>query len=128
MLTLIRAFMLSSRAPTAVPGWSTNCGGAVLCRQGKSGEVDARQRLRARHKRRYKATTDSKHGLAVADNLLDRNFTPSVPHQVWTSDITCLWTDEGWLYLAIVLDLFNREVVGWSIKRKRPAAPPVAFH
>jgi putative transposase len=72
--------------------------------------------IRARHKRRYKITTDSKHGLPVADNLLDRNFTPTAPNQVWTSDITYLWTDEGWLYLAIVLDLFNREVVGWSLK------------
>jgi len=72
--------------------------------------------LRARHKRRYRVTTDSKHGLPVAANLLDRNFTPSAPNQVWTSDITYLWTDEGWLYLAIVLDLFNREVIGWSLK------------
>ena len=70
----------------------------------------------ARHKRRYKVTTDSKHGMPVAANLLDRNFTPAAPNQVWTSDITYLWTDEGWLYLAIVLDLFNREVVGWSLK------------
>jgi transposase InsO family protein len=72
--------------------------------------------IRARHKRRYKATTDSKHSLPVAENLLDRNFTPSAPNQVWTSDITYLWPDEGWLYLAIVLDLFNREVAGWSLK------------
>jgi putative transposase len=70
--------------------------------------------IHARHKRRYKVTTDSKHGLPVAANLLDRNFTPSAPNQVWTSDITYLWTDEGWLYLAIVLDLFNREVIGWK--------------
>jgi len=56
--------------------------------------------IRARHKRRYRVTTDSKHGLPVADNLLDRNFTPTAPNQVWTSDITYLWTDEGWLYLV----------------------------
>ena len=72
--------------------------------------------IHARHKRRYKVTTDSKHVLPVADNLLDRNFLPTAPNQVWTSDITYLWTDEGWLYLAIVLDLFNREVIGWSLK------------
>ena len=77
--------------------------------------------IRARHKRRYKATTDSKHGLPIADNLLNRNFTPTAPNQVWTSDITYLWTDEGWLYLAIVLDLFNREVVGWSLKPRMTA-------
>jgi transposase InsO family protein len=56
--------------------------------------------------------------LPVAPNLLDRQFEPSAPNQVWTSDITYLWTTEGWLYLAIVLDLFNREVVGWSIQPK----------
>lgn len=78
--------------------------------------------IRARHKRRYKATTDSKHGLPVADNLLARDFTPTAPNQAWTSDITYLWTDEGWLYLAIVLDLFNREVVGWSLKSRMTAA------
>ena len=72
--------------------------------------------IRARHKRRYQVTTDSKHGLPVAANLLNQNFTPAGPNQVWTSDITYLWTDEGWLYLAIVLDLFNREIIGWSLK------------
>ena len=75
----------------------------------------------ARHKRRYKVTTDSKHGLPVAENLLARNFTPTAPNKAWTSDITYLWTDEGWLYLAIVLDLFNREVVGWSLKPRMTA-------
>lgn len=77
--------------------------------------------IRARHKRRYKVTTDSKHGLPVAENLLDRNFTPVAPNQAWTSDITYLWTDEGWLYLAIVMDLFNREIVGWSLKPRMAA-------
>jgi putative transposase len=77
--------------------------------------------IRARHKRRYKATTDSTHALAVAKNVLDRNFQPSTPNQVWASDITYLWTDEGWLYLAIVLDLFNREVIGWSLKPRMTA-------
>jgi transposase InsO family protein len=77
--------------------------------------------IKARHKRRYKVTTDSKHSMPVAANLLNRNFTPDAPNQVWTSDITYLWTNEGWLYLAIVLDLFNREVVGWSLKSRMTA-------
>jgi transposase InsO family protein len=77
--------------------------------------------IRARHKRRYKATTDSTHTLPVAPNRLDRNFTPSVPNQIWTSDITDRWTDEGWLYLAIVLDLFTREGVGWSLQPRMTA-------
>ncbi len=77
--------------------------------------------IRARHQRRYKATTDSKHGLPVAPNLLDRNFQPTAPNRVWTADLTYVWTDEGWLYLAVVLDLFNREIVGWSIKSRMTA-------
>jgi transposase InsO family protein len=77
--------------------------------------------IRARHKRRFKATTDSKHSMPVAANLLARNFTPAAPNRVWTGDITYLQTGEGWLYLAIVLDLFNREIVGWSIKPRMTA-------
>ena len=77
--------------------------------------------IRARHKRRFKATTDSKHHLPVAPNLLERNFTPEAPNQAWTADMTYIWTDEGWLYLAVVLDLFNREIVGWSLKSRMTA-------
>lgn len=77
--------------------------------------------IRARHKRRYKATTDSRHALPIAPNVLERNFTPTAPNQVWSADMTYVWTDAGWLYLAIVLDLFNREVVGWSIKPRMTA-------
>ncbi|MDZ4255777.1 MAG: IS3 family transposase [Sulfuritalea sp.] len=80
-----------------------------------------RNGIRARHKRRFKATTDSKHALPVAPNLLARDFTPATPNQVWSADMTYIWTDEGWLYLAVVLDLFNREVVGWSIKPRMTA-------
>ena len=76
---------------------------------------------RARHKRRYKVTTDSRHTLPVAPNRLNRDFTPSAPNQTWTSDLTYRWTDEGWLYLGIVLDQFNREVVGWSLQPRMTA-------
>ena len=58
--------------------------------------------IRARHKRRYKATTDSRHALPIAPNVLERNFTPTAPNQVWSADMTYVWTDAGWLYLAIV--------------------------
>jgi transposase InsO family protein len=77
--------------------------------------------IRERHKCRYKATTDSKHSMPVAPNLLARNFTPEAPKRVCTGDITYSQTGEGWLYLAIVLDLFNREIVGWSIKPRMTA-------
>ena len=72
--------------------------------------------IKARSKRRYVNTTDSKHNLPIAPNLLQRNFTASAPNQVWTGDITYIATDEGWLYLAVVLDLFSRQVVGWSMQ------------
>ena len=72
--------------------------------------------IKARAKRKYKATTDSNHSFPVAPNLLDRQFAVSQPDQVWTSDITYLATDEGWVYLAVVIDLFSRQVVGWSMQ------------
>ena len=77
--------------------------------------------IRTRHKRRYKATTDSRHTLPVAPNPLNRDFQPAVPNQAWCADLTYISTAEGWLYLAIVLDLFNREIVGWSIQHRMTA-------
>ena len=65
--------------------------------------------------RKYKATTNSKHNLPVAENLLNRDFTAQRPNQKWVSDITYVPTDEGWLYVAGILDLYGREVVGWSM-------------
>jgi putative transposase len=77
----------------------------------------AQHGIRARHKRKYIATTNSNHDLPVAPNLLERNFTATAPNQVWTSDITYLATAEGWVYLAVIIDLFSRQVVGWSMPR-----------
>ena len=71
--------------------------------------------IRARHKRRYKATTDSRHDFPVAPNVLNRNFEPERPDQTWTADITYIPTNEGWLYLAVVMDLYTRMIVGWSM-------------
>ena len=65
--------------------------------------------------RKYKATTDSNHNLPVAENILNRNFTAEHPNQKWVSDITYIPTDEGWLYLAGMLDLYGREIVGWAM-------------
>ncbi|MCY1195031.1 Integrase core domain protein [compost metagenome] len=72
--------------------------------------------IRARHKRKYIATTNSNHDLPVAPNLLQRDFSPAAPNQVWTSDITYVATAEGWLYLVVIIDLFSRQVVGWSMQ------------
>lgn len=70
--------------------------------------------MKARQKRRFKRTTDSLHAFPVAPNLLDQDFTASGPNQKWAADISYVWTREGWLYLAIVIDLFARRVVGWA--------------
>ena len=66
-------------------------------------------------RRRCRRTTDSSHDLPVAENLLDRDFVAERPNQKWVTDITYIWTLEGWLYLAAVLDLFSRRIVGWSM-------------
>jgi putative transposase len=73
-------------------------------------------------KRRFRVTTDSGHDLPIAPNLLNRNFTTDQPGKVWTSDITYVAVQEGWLYLTVVEDLFNREIVGWSMSRGLRAA------
>lgn len=70
--------------------------------------------LRARQKRRFKRTTDSLHAFPVAPNLLDQDFAASTPNEKWGADISYVWTREGWLYLAVILDLFARRVVGWA--------------
>ena len=73
--------------------------------------------IRAKQARRFKATTDSDHNHPVAPNLLDREFHVGVPDRVWVADLTYIWTREGWLYLAVILDLFSRRVVGWSMSK-----------
>lgn len=72
--------------------------------------------IKARSKRKFVVATDSKHSLPVAESLLSRNFTPAAPDRVWSSDITYIAADEGWLYLVVVLDLFGRQAVGWSMR------------
>lgn len=72
--------------------------------------------IKARGKRKFVVTTDSRHSLPIAENLLARDFSPAEPDQVWSGDITYIATDEGWLYLAAVIDLFSRQVVGWSMR------------
>lgn len=72
--------------------------------------------IRARTKRKFKATTDSRHNLPVAPNLIARDFSPPAPNRVWATDITYIATDGGWLYLTAMLDLFSRQVVGWSLQ------------
>jgi transposase InsO family protein len=79
------------------------------------------ERLRAKAARKYKATTNSNHNLPVAPNLLEQDFTAARPNCKWVSDITYIATDEGWLYLAVVLDLYSRLVVGWAMSERMTA-------
>ena len=71
--------------------------------------------IRAKMARKFRLTTDSKHNLPVAPNLLNRQFVAAGPNMVWLSDITYVWTNEGWLYLAGVIDLYSRRIVGCSM-------------
>lgn len=80
-----------------------------------------RQELRAKAAKKFKATTHSAHDLPVAPNLLKQDFTASAPNQKWVGDITYLWTDEGWLYLATMIDLYSRRVVGWAMSERMTA-------
>ena len=79
------------------------------------------QGLSVKTKRKFRATTDSKHGLPVAHNVLNREFSPQRPNTHYVGDITYIWTQEGWLYLAVVIDLFSRQVVGWGMDKQMKA-------
>jgi transposase InsO family protein len=77
--------------------------------------------VQVRFKKRFKATTNSNHKHPVFDNLLQRQFAVAQKDQVYVSDITYIWTQEGWLYLAVVIDLYSRKVVGWSMSSRMKA-------
>lgn len=77
--------------------------------------------IRAKTKKKFKATTNSKHNLPVAPNLLNRNFTATKPNQAWVGDVTYIATEEGWLYLSTWIDLFSRKIVGWSMSSRMTA-------
>ena len=74
--------------------------------------------IRCTHKKKFKVTTDSKHSLPIADNVLNRQFAQTAPNQAWVADITYIPTDEGWLYLAAVKDLYTCEIVGWAMDKQ----------
>ena len=90
----------------------------MTCGENRVAERMRRLGLQAKGKRKYKATTQSNHHLPVAPNLLEQHFEAETPNQKWVSDITYVWTDEGWLYLAVVLDLYSRLVVGYALSHR----------
>jgi transposase InsO family protein len=89
--------------------------------------VMRRHGIRAPAPHRYRVcTTDSKHSLSVAADLLEQNFAADRPDQIWLADITYIATGEGWLYLAVILDLFTRKVVGWAMREHMRAELTIA--
>ena len=75
--------------------------------------------------RSSKKTTDSQHNKAVASNLLDQNFSAEAPNEKWAADISYIWTAQGWLYLAVMLDLYSRRVIGWAVGARMTSDLPL---
>ena len=89
--------------------------------RGKTKKLMKEAGVRVRSRKKYKVTTNSNHKQPVFDNVLDRNFDVLKPDTAYVQDITYIWTQEGWLYLAVVIDLFSRKVVGWSMGSRMKA-------
>lgn len=85
------------------------------CSENRIARLMKQNGIAAKTKRKFKVTTNSRHNLPVAENRVNGNFSASAPNCLWASDITYIWTSEGWLYLCAVLDVFNRQIVGWSM-------------
>jgi len=115
------------------------------CSRPRIARLMRKHNIRAKTKRKFKITTNSKHHYPISRDLVNQDFSANAPNQLWTSDITYIRTKEGWLYLTIILDVFNRQIVGWSMsnrlktiqttipaliqacKRRKPA-PGLIFH
>jgi len=126
-----RACALSTPLQAAFLASGGNYGSRRLCAALKAQGLDVgryrvrglmkQHGLRTRWRRKFVHTTDSRHDLPVATNLLDRRFNPGAPDQAWVADITYIRTGHGWLYLAAVLDLYSRKIVGWAMAPRMPA-------
>ncbi len=88
-----------------------------VCGENRVARLMRQNEIVSRRKRKYRKTTDSRHSYPVSPNHLSREFTVSRPNAAWVSDITYIWTSEGWLYLAGIVDLYSRMVIGWSMSR-----------
>ncbi len=87
----------------------------TMCGENRIARLMKANRIVGKAKKKFKATTNSRHNLPVAENLLEQNFVAERPDTKWVGDITYVWTMEGWLYLAVILDLYSRQVVGWAM-------------
>ena len=84
----------------------------------KVGRLMRENAITVKRNKKFKATTDSNHSFNIAPNLLDRDFYAEHPNQKWAGDISYIWTREGWLYLAVILDLHSRRVIGWAVSSR----------
>lgn len=88
---------------------------AISCSENRIARLMKLNGIAVEKKKKFTVTTDSNHQLPIANNELDQQFAAQIPNEKWTADITYVWTRQGWLYLAVVLDLFSRRVVGWAM-------------
>lgn len=117
LTTLVRAIHAESRQTYGSPRVHAELRArGEHCSQGRIERLMRQSSIQAKQTKRFKATTDSRHNLPVAENVLDRDFKAADANQKWAADITYVWTREGWLYLAVVLDLCSRRVVGWAMQ------------
>jgi len=120
--------VLTKKIKTIFEDEKSRAGGPRITRRLKTeGEQVGKHRVarimreqgwRAKAAKKFKATTNSNHHLPVAANLLQQDFSASRPNEKWVSDITYCWTEQGWLYLAVIMDLYSRKIVGWSLSER----------
>lgn len=115
LLQTIRKIHENSRRIYGSPQITNNLPAEQKASRGRVARLMQKHGIRSKVTKKYKATTNSKHNLPVAENLLNQEFAASKPNEKWVSDITYLATEEGWLYLAGVMDLFGRRIVGWAM-------------
>jgi transposase InsO family protein len=92
-----------------------------ICSRPRVARLMRKYNIRAKTKRKFKITTNSKHHYPISPNLVNQDFSATAPNELWTSDITYIRTRQGWLYLTVVLDVYNRQIVGWSMSNSLKA-------
>ena len=117
LIEIRRAFIQNKREYGSPRIWRELKAINIACCENRVAHLMRFDGLAAVHKKKFCVTTDSKHNLPVWPNILNRNFSVSAPDKVYVSDITYIWTREGWLYLAIVLDLYSRSIVGLAMDK-----------
>lgn len=115
LLETIKIIHEKSRKAYGAPQITQNLPASQKASRGRVARIMRANGIRSKVTKKYKATTNSKHNLPVADNILNQNFAASKPNEKWVTDITYIHTQEGWLYLAGVMDLFGRRIVGWAM-------------